>query len=255
MEILTLLENRKKCDGKRPSCLSCKRKGISCKFPANIRIFQYQKGDIAIKKSNKSDAMDENDTNDFAKRKKNDNKSTKNLIGQNGLQTIEDETKNSLLTLSQKIEGLLQNPSIIKPSSMNLEPRSDSITSLETDTSTSETDSIILPQPPTPTLPPSSYQLSEAHRATNMVHGGESITNLLDKMTIDLIKRSIENLQYIDFDKKAMNINHKIEIRNGKRLEEDDDIDDIDHSTLGNYLDNVVPDDLIFQPDEYLSFD
>lgn len=152
------------------------------------------------------------------------------------LPSIDDETKSTLNTLSKKIEEILEHkdrrPSI-------LTARSDSVSSLIS-ASDSDSDYINSIQPSTPPSGESStYQISESQRATNVIHEGGSISTILDKMTIDLIKSSINNLQYIDFEKK------KIIPKNTQFVK---------NQSLG-FLDDFVPDELIFKPDEYLSFD
>lgn len=152
--------------------------------------------------------------------------------------SIDDETKNQLNSISKKIEQILENKD---PRPSILTTRSDSVSSLISSASSSDSDSDYINsiQPSTP--PNGQYQISESQRATNVIHEGGSISTILDKMTIDLIKSSINNLQYIDFGKKKITPRNSVDLKST-------------HESLG-YFDDFVPNELIFKPDEYLSFD
>lgn len=247
IKTLTNIFERKKCDGKRPSCESCIKRGISCYFPANIRIFQYQKkqnkefvSEPTPKSVAKSDADSKIEPINFKQVKL--EHPTCNTEQDKRPPSVDDELKENLLSLSDKIEQILEVKEEPDIESIQLQSRSDSIASLISD---SDNDSIIsMNQPRTPPST-STYEISESQRATNLIHEGGSISKILNQMTIDLIKKSINNLQYIDFEKK----------RDLSILQAQDILEEEQYNKSLGYIDEVMPDELIFHPDEYLSFD
>lgn len=255
------VDERKKCDGNKPVCHSCEKRGINCDFPANIRIFHYQekKENESVSKSTSSKRIDKSeiDSKPLTFLKQPEMMHPSCVINDRPKGIVDNQAKESLISLSERIEQILEEKE--ESDSLNsrlLQSRSDSMASLVSD---SDNDSISTSfnQPPTP--PSFSFKLSESQRATNLIHEGGSINRILDQMTIELIKKSINNLQYIDFEKKQSRLSSfnfvKSDYEEEEEGEEEEDITPFKHHNSLGYLEEVVPDEIIFQPDEYLSFD
>lgn len=205
-------QKKKKCDGKRPSCHSCDKRGITCEFPANIRFFQFQYDDknkftgedvkAKIKqereqesKTEKLDLLDTVFQIDLKQIElpspKKQKSATSTPVAVSSPKAIKPNfTPSSQLQRSTRLS--LAAPTTfttsVNPHDIHVS-RSSSLTSiapsLMSDYSDSETNK---------------ESIEDTEEALHLANYGESIDFILNNITIDLISKSISNLQYIDFD-------------------------------------------------------
>lgn len=231
-------QKKKKCDGKRPACLSCTKRGATCQYPANIRFFTFEKNEHNTQNNSKPSG------------KVTESKSTSEAVTSDRISTNEDNNN------GQQIDFVFQNKVLFESNSegtsKQIDPtitttiipdvesiqtsRSSSIYSILSDTSFSsqlyseeeeghsenyhldpfliELQCEATPRTPNPSaferalaMKESIYKKNEEEMedALNLVNDGESISKILNNITIDLITKSIQNLSYINLEEKLNN--------------------------------------------------
>ncbi|CCH41867.1 hypothetical protein BN7_1406 [Wickerhamomyces ciferrii] len=278
--IKKIAKHSKRFERTQTGCLQCRQK----------KIFQFNKDSLSRKNSlneskksfkeidlKKNQEQDQKDENVII-----DDDEDNHEVEEHNIEIDEDEdedlieTQQSLNSLGEKIEQILDDKEM-KPIDINhsrndtiiseLNSRSDSITSLISDSGSDINNSNTITQPSTPPpstthglilnlLQPSNYKISQSQRATNMIHDGESINKILDDMTIELIKKSINNLQYINFDQKLNNYQKSNESSNWNLID-GDETKFKKHHDKSRSIEVIGNDDDYFDQlaDDFLSFD
>ncbi|KAH3676088.1 hypothetical protein WICMUC_002385 [Wickerhamomyces mucosus] len=228
-------QKKKKCDGRRPSCLSCLKKGIQCEFPANIRFFQFQANNSNIpkvetaplipKQSNKIEKVEVTTKPDVID-KKVERISEPLKVKQIETQYKHQKQHSCCTNTSNDVPELIRSSSVSTISSMqsSQSERQLSFSSILSTEDENSIDPLLKVTSKNPIYLDESRNDSkkfkpiinqsfekkkqddeDMNNALHLASEGESISNILNTISIDLIKKSIHNLKYIDFEEKLNN--------------------------------------------------
>lgn len=173
---LTCRHKKKKCDGVKPVCDSCSKRGLECKFPENIRIFNagsfqmttFKVEPLRLTTKGKKSYRSPNKTMIASKRQKSSSPTY-------SIQSI------------PSVESITSVPSDEEPMYDDSEPE---------ELDQNEINFAKLAQ-----------TIKENNRTTEIAislsTNGESIKRILDNAAIGVMKRSIETLQFINWEKKT----------------------------------------------------
>ncbi|KAH3686027.1 hypothetical protein WICPIJ_003027 [Wickerhamomyces pijperi] len=235
-------KKKKKCDGRRPSCVSCTKRGSVCQFPANIRFFTFDKSELhkhpqvkapAIAKS-KSVGSSASDTPQDQETSKNDTPKSRPVeivFSATATPALEEKSSSEPAETLMDIDHQVPIPESVDPS------RSSSILSILSETSFAtqltstedeeeseaplyHVDSIFKDLQPE-SIPRSTGNVMQTIKnnhysseskneddmedALNLANDGESINKILNNISIELITKSIQNLSYMNLEEKLNN--------------------------------------------------
>lgn len=192
-------QKKKKCDMRKPQCLSCEKRGVSCEFPENIRIFQIESFQMVDPKGSSEGKTKS------PKMKVQEIKFDKNHTPNVSPPPVKSERKGSATIppsqptdpSQQTTTQFLQNiPSPILSHSQTLDHSQSNYHFPHVETHETQGSSM------NQLLSILNTNSSNTDTAISLATEGQSIKSILDSSAIDLLKRSIESLQYISLEKQ-----------------------------------------------------
>ena len=197
---LTCRQKKKKCDGAKPVCESCSKRGLECKYPENIRIFNVK----SLKTSLGSSFIDS--TSSFQiNMDANSSKRSNSCDHGDHLpkESVRDfsASSRSNSTVSTQYTSAQSSVSPPETSKEHIHQQTPSNRRASIDFNEEEDRENLK------MLSQISDVIQSNNRTTNsalsLSRNGESIKQILDNIAIDVIKRSIESLKYIDWEKNS----------------------------------------------------